>query len=226
MLALAMGMLAAPGAGAERGDAGATAAVLSAGGSGARSAATTNVLTLNAPDVNNRISAFTDFSTGRLVLTSPEGFNNPPPTPDMQCVQDSPTQISCEPGYIGVILGDLGGGDDTFAATGVIGVRIGDLSGGQRRPLSGGLGRDRIVGGSSADVIDGGTGDDSLVGAGDEDRASGGSGKDKLKGGGAQDALYGGGGPDKLDGGPRKDGCVGGGGRDSAKNCEFLKSVP
>ena len=158
MLALAVGVLAAPAAGAGGPDGGIALSLQGAFGGGARSAATANVLTLDAPDVNNRITAFTALS-GRLTLSSPEGFNNPPPAPSGQCVQDSPTQVSCDPGYITVILGDLGGGEDSFDGSGLIDVRTGDLTGGVRRPLSGGIGNDRIDGGKNYDTFfrDGGT---------------------------------------------------------------------
>jgi Ca2+-binding RTX toxin-like protein len=225
MLALAVGVLAAPAAGAGGSHGGITFGLQGALGGGARSAATANVLTLDAPDVNNRITAFT-APTGRLTLTSPEGFSNPPPAPSGQCVQDSPTQVSCNPGYITVILGDLGGGEDSFDGSGLIDVRIGDLTGGVRRPLSGGLGNDRVLGGGGPDLLDGAGGGDSLIGSGGEDLLSGGAGKDRLSGGAAPDVLYGGGGGDKLNGGAAKDGCSGGGGRDSGKSCEFLKSIP
>jgi hypothetical protein len=194
-------------------------------GDRARAAATANVLTLSSTDINNRITAFT-APDGRLTLSSPEGFNNPPPSPSGQCVQDSPTQVSCNPGYITVILGDLGGGDDSFDGTGLIDVRTGDLAGGVRRPLSGGTGNDRIIGSGGPDVLDGAGGADALIGGGGEDILTGAAGRDRLTGGAAPDALYGGGGRDKLNAGAAKDGCSGGGGRDSAKSCEFLKSVP
>jgi Ca2+-binding RTX toxin-like protein len=199
--------------------------ILAVSSGGAGTAATANVLTLNAADVNNRITAFTAPS-GRLTLASPEGFNNPPPTPGGECVQDSPTQVSCNPGYIGVILGVLGGGDDSFDGTGLIDVRTGDLAGGVRRPLSGGTGNDRIIGSGGPDLLDGGLGVDALIGGGGEDLLIGAAGRDRLNGGAAPDVLYGGAGRDKLNGGRAKDGCNGGGGRDSGKSCEFLKSVP
>jgi Ca2+-binding RTX toxin-like protein len=191
----------------------------------ARAAAIANVLTLNAPDVNNRITAYTAPS-GRLILSSPEGFNNPPPTPSGQCTQDSATQVSCDPGYIGAIVGDLGGGEDSFDGRGLIDVHVGDVAAGQRRPLRGGAGRDRIAGGGGPDLLDGAGGGDSLIGAGGEDLLGGGADRDHLAGGTAGDALFGGGGRDRLNGGPAKDGCNGGGGRDSGKGCEFRRSIP
>lgn len=224
-LALAAGTLAASAAGSGGSDGGVTLGLQGSLGGGARSAATANILTLNAPDVNNRITAFTEPS-GRLTLSSPEGFNNPPPAPSGQCVQDSPTQVSCDPGYITVILGDLGGGEDSFDGTGLIDVRTGDFAGGVRRPLSGGTGNDRIIGSGGPDLLDGAGGVDALIGGDGEDLLTGAAGKDRLSGGTAPDVLYGGGGADKLNAGAAKDGCSGGGGRDSAKNCEFLKSVP
>jgi RTX calcium-binding nonapeptide repeat (4 copies) len=196
---------------------------MSSGGAG--TAATANVLTLSSSDINNRITAFTAPS-GRLTLTSPEGFNNPPPSPSGECVQDSPTQVSCSPGFIGVIVGDLGGGDDSFDGSGLIDVRTGDFAGGVRRPLSGSVGNDRIVGSGGPDLLDGGGGADALIGGAGEDQLGGATGKDRLSGGAAQDALFGGAGRDKLNGGRAKDGCSGGGGRDSGKGCEFRKSIP
>ena len=208
------------------GGGGATAIGLDGGpGKEARAAAIANVLTLNAPDVNNRITAYTAPS-GRLILSSPEGFNNPPPTPSGQCTQDSATQVSCDSGYIGAIVGDLGGGEDAFDGRGLIDVHVGDLAAGQRRPLSGGPGSDRIAGGGGPDLLDGAGGGDSLIGAGGEDLLGGGAGPDRLAGGTAGDALFGGGGRDRLNGGPAKDGCNGGGGRDSGKSCEFRRSIP
>jgi hypothetical protein len=222
VLALAAGALAAPAASAGSG--------VSLGpdqppGSRARAAAPVNVLTLSSTEVNNRITAFTAPS-GRLTLSSPEGFNNPPPSPSGECVQDSPTEVSCNPGYITVILGDLGGGDDSFDGTGLIDVRIGDFAGGVRRPLSGGTGNDRIIGSGGPDVLDGAVGVDALIGGAGEDILTGAAGRDRLSGGASPDVLYGGRGRDKLNAGAAKDGCSGGGGRDSAKSCEFLKSVP
>jgi hypothetical protein len=222
ILALVVGALAAPTASA---GGGVSFGLDPPPGGEARAAALANVLTLSSTDVNNRIAAFTAPS-GRLTLSSPEGFNNPPPSPSGECVQDSPTQVSCNPGYITVILGDLGGGDDSFDGAGLIDVRTGDFAGGVRRPLSGGTGNDRIIGSGGPDVLDGAGGADALIGGGGEDILTGAAGRDRLSGGAAPDALYGGGGRDKLNGGRAKDGCSGGGGRDSAKSCEFLKSVP
>jgi hypothetical protein len=199
--------------------------MLAVSSGGAGTAATANVLTLSSSEINNRINAFTAPS-GRLTLTSPEGFNNPPPSPSGECVQDSPTQVSCNPGFIGVILGDLGGGDDSFDGTGLIDVRTGDVAGGVRRPLSGGAGNDRIIGSGAPDLLDGGAGADALIGGGGEDLLGGATGRDRLNGGAAPDVLFGGGGRDKLNGGRAKDGCSGGGGRDSGKGCEFRKSIP
>jgi hypothetical protein len=199
--------------------------MLAVSSGGAGTAQTANVLTLSSSEINNRINAFTAPS-GRLTLTSPEGFNNPPPSPSGECVQDSPTQVSCNPGFIGVILGDLGGGDDSFDGTGLIDVRTGDFAGGVRRPLSGGAGNDRIIGSGAPDLLDGGVGADALIGGGGEDLLGGATGRDRLNGGAAPDVLYGGRGRDKLNGGRAKDGCSGGGGRDSGKGCEFRKSIP
>jgi Ca2+-binding RTX toxin-like protein len=225
LLAALACVLVAPGASAGDGG-GATAIGLeSASGGAARAAATANVLTLNAPDVNNRITAYT-APNGRLTLSSPEGFNNPPPAPGGQCTQDSATQVSCDPGYIGAIVGDLGGGEDSFDGRGLIDVHMGDVVAGERRPLGGGPGPDRIAGGGGPDLLDGAGGGDSLIGAGGEDLLGGGAGPDRLAGGTAGDALFGGGGRDRLNGGPAKDGCNGGGGRDSGKSCEFRRSIP
>jgi Ca2+-binding RTX toxin-like protein len=222
ILALVVGAVVAPPASA---GGAVTLGLDHAHGDRARAAAPANVLTLSSTDVNNRITAYT-APNGRLTLSSPEGFNNPPPSPSGECVQDSPTQVSCSPGYITVILGDLGGGDDSFDGGGLIDVRTGDFAGGVRRPLSGGTGNDRIIGSGGPDVLDGAGGADALIGGGGEDILTGAAGRDRLAGGAAPDALYGGSGRDKLNAGAAKDGCGGGGGRDSAKSCEFLKSVP
>ena len=170
-----------------------------------------NVLTLNDQRrIDNRITAYNE-ATGRLVLTAPEGLGDPDGS-GANCRLDnakgsetSSTQVSCSPDYIGAIVGDLGSGNDSFDADPFLTVIIGGVIDGQARPLSGGAGRDRLVGGAGRDLLDGAAGPDSLVGAGADDLLDGGPGPDNLTGGLGNDKLAGGGGPDKLNGGAGKD---------------------
>ncbi|HKH40968.1 MAG TPA: hypothetical protein VKA41_03850 [Solirubrobacterales bacterium] len=55
-----------------------------------------------------------------------------------------------------MIAGDLGGGNDTFTASSDLSVMVGGVIDGERRSLSGGPGRYRIVGGAGADLLEGG----------------------------------------------------------------------
>ena len=71
--------------------------------------------------IDNRISVFTP-PTGRLALTAPEGLGDPDGS-GSACSLDNAKpgestaqEVSCVPGYIGAIVGDLGGGNDTFDA--------------------------------------------------------------------------------------------------------------
>jgi len=201
-------------------------------GRGATSSSAINVLTLNDQRrIANRISAYTD-PTGRLVLTAPEGLGDPDGS-GANCVLDnaksgenSATEVSCAPGYIGAIVGDLNGGGDTFDADPGLNVMVGAVIDGIRRPLAGGPGRDRLVGGAAPDLLDGGAGPDSIVGAGGADLLIGGQGADNLSGGGGNDMLLGGAGPDKLVGGGGRDACRGAGGTDTAKSCEIAVGIP
>src|SRR5262245_4616227 len=89
---------------------------------GAQASSPVNVLTINDQrKIDNRISAYTDGS-GRLVLSAPEGLGDPDGS-GSNCQLDNPIgqaasaqQVSCAPGYIAVIVGDLGMGNDTFDA--------------------------------------------------------------------------------------------------------------
>jgi len=199
---------------------------------GAQSSSPVNVLTINDQrKIDNRISAYTDGS-GRLVLSAPEGLGDPDGS-GSNCQLDNPIgqaasaqQVSCAPGYIAVIVGDLGMGNDTFDADPGLAVTVGGVIDGQQRPLWGGPGRDRFVGGAAADLLKGGGGGDSLIGGGGQDLVIGGSGPDNLAGGGANDVLLGGGGPDKLNGGAGRDLCRGGGAMDTGKSCEISRSIP
>jgi hypothetical protein len=183
-----------------------------------------NVFSISGTAIGNRITVFT-APTGRLAFVSAEGIK--PPSGSTQCTQDNPQQVSCDPGVVQVIVGDLAEGDDTFAASADLPVIIGGVLDGQRRPLSGGAGRDRITAGAADDLVDGGSAGDALVGNGGEDLLTGGSGPDRLTGGGSRDALFGGGGNDKLLGGAARDLCSGGPGhRDSSGACEIVRSVP
>ena len=191
---------------------------------GAATSADTTIFVLQGTQNANQISAFGD-STGRLVITSPEGIVEPD-GPAPECAQDSPTQVSCMPGYIGALAGDLGGGNDTFSAQTTLPTLIGISLVSQERPMSGGTGNDRIAGGLGGDLIGGGTGNDALLGFGGGDLVRGDAGRDSLSGGGASDHLLGGAGPDKLQGGAARDLCNGGGGIDTAKSCNATRKVP
>ena len=211
---------------------GLTDAVWTVHGHGASAAASINVLTLNDERrIDNRVSAYMS-SGGRLVLTAPEGLGAPDgdgPScglDNAKAGETSATEASCAAGYIGAIVGDLSGGSDTFDADPSLTVMIGGVISGQARPLAGGPGRDRLVGGSLSDLLDGGGGADSIAGGGGMDLLLGGPGADNLSGGGGNDSLLGGGGPDKLSGGSGKDVCRGAGGIDTAKGCELARSIP
>ena len=211
---------------------GVAASVWTVHGHGATASAAVNVLTLNDfGRVNNRISAFTG-PTGRLTITAPEGLGDPDGS-GTACALDNAKpgestaqEVSCAPGYIGAIAGDLGRGGDTFDADPSFQVMIGALIDGQGRPLEGGPGRDRLVGGTMADLIEGDGSSDSLAGGGGQDELMGGPGADNLSGGSAADWLSGGGGPDKLGGGGGRDLCRGAGGFDVAKSCETARGIP
>jgi hypothetical protein len=202
-------------------------------GHGATASASVNVLTLNDfRRVDNRISAFIGPS-GRLTLTAPEGLGDPDGS-GMACALDNAKpgestaqEVSCAPGYIGAIVGDLGSGGDTFAADPSFPVMIGAQIDGEARALEGGPGRDRLVGGTTADLIEGDGGSDSVAGGGGQDHLLGGPSADNLSGGAAADWLSGNGGPDKLGGGGGKDLCHGAGGFDAAaKSCETARGIP
>ena len=188
------------------------------------SAETKTIFNLTGTNFPGRVNAFVGPS-GRLTVVSPEGIVEPD-GPSPQCTQDSATQVSCEPGYVDVLAGDLRGGADVFTAAPSLSVGIGIDLVGPDRPLSGGAGRDQITGGSGNDLIEGGAGADVLVGAGLTDVLRGGAGSDVLRGGGAPDLLLGGRGPDTLNGGGGRDGCNGGPARDRASSCTVLKGIP
>jgi hypothetical protein len=212
LVVLAACMAAAPAAASAR--PGVTDGVWTVHGHGATAAASINVLTLNDErKIDNRITAYLG-SDGRLVLTAPEGLGDPDGDAT-NCRLDnaksgelSAPEVSCAAGYIGAIVGDLGGGSDTFDADPNLSVMVGGVIDGQARPLFGGPGRDRLVGGALNDLLVGGGGADSLVGAG------------------GTDILVGGAGPDRLIGGSGKDSCRGGGGVDTSKNCELTRGIP
>jgi Ca2+-binding RTX toxin-like protein len=193
---------------------GVTTSVWTVHSSGATVSASVNLLTVNdARSIDNRITAFIG-STGRLTLTAPEGLGDPDGSghncslDNAKAGESTAQQVSCAPGYIGAIVGDLAGGNDTFNADPALGVSVGAVIDGQRRALAGGPGRDRIVGGAAADLLAGGAGPDSLRGAG------------------GTDLLLGGAGPDKLLGGTGRDKCKGNAGSDTGKGCELSRSIP
>jgi hypothetical protein len=189
-------------------------AVWTVHGQRAGAAASLNVLTLNDQRrIDNRISAYVG-SGERLVLTAPEGLGDPDGS-GANCGLDnakpgetSAPEVSCAAGYIGAIVGDLSGGSDTFDADPGLTAMVGAVIDGQFRPLSGGPGRDRLVGGGLADLLEGGGGPDSLGGSGGDD------------------TLLGGAGPDRLNGAWGRDLCRGAGGIDTARGCEQVRSIP
>ncbi|MBM3666288.1 MAG: hypothetical protein FJW90_02195 [Actinobacteria bacterium] len=158
------------------------------------------------------------------MITSPDAITEPDGDKP-ECIQDSPTQVSCRPGFIGAVAGDLGDGNDTFTAQSTLIILIGISLVSEERPLSGGPGRDWVSGGLGGDLVNGGTGSDAIFGFGGDDLLRGQGGKDGLNGGGSADVLMGGGGPDKLHGGAARDLC-GGGGIDTAKSCNVTRKVP
>jgi Ca2+-binding RTX toxin-like protein len=171
--------------------------------------------------VNNTITVFTDQATGRLTLVSPEGFNNPPSTSAGECTQDSPTQVSCAPGVIGALVGNLGAGNDTLIADESLQIFVGLGFVGDFRPMDGGPGNDHIFGAAVRDTLTGNNGRDTLLTRGGADLAFANAGNDRLGGGAGRDELSGAGGTDKLNGGAARDICKGGRGRDSFKACEL-----
>lgn len=188
------------------------------------SAANTAIFVIEGTPAVNRIYASND-ATGRLVLSSPDGIVEPDGAAP-ECTQDTPTQVSCIPGYIGAIAGDLGSGKDVFEAAATLATPIGLSLVSDERPLAGGAGKDRIVGGIAGDLLTGGSGNDTVLGLGGGDLIRGEAGRDYLAGGGAPDVILGGSGPDRLDGGRAKDFCHGGGGVDTAKACNVTRRIP
>lgn len=205
--ACALALIAVPGAGAGDGSGGtADTAVVRANAAGATaSAGSVNTLTITGKPVDGRINVYIGV-TGRLTIVSPEGVNSPAGV--TQCTQDSPTQVSCDPGFIGAITAALLEGNDTFKASPGLPVIFGAVINGRKMPLDGGPGRDRIVGAAGPDHLVGGPGPDNLSGNGNGDLLEGNSGRDKLKGG------------------PGKDFCNGGSGKDVAKSCTAVKQIP
>jgi hypothetical protein len=208
-------------------------AVSTVHGRGASASASVNVLTLNDQrGIDNRITAYVGAG-GRLVLSAPEGLGDPDGSgancglDNAQAGETSATEVSCAAGYIGAIVGDLRRGSDTFDADPGLNVMVGDVIDGQSRPLEGGPGRDRLIGGALGDLLDGGAGADSIAGGGGMDLLMGGPGADNLSGGGANDLLLGGGGADKMNGGGGgRDVCRGAGGTDTGKGCETARGIP
>jgi len=212
LAALAAGLAAAPAAASAR--AGVADAVWTVQGQGARASASINVLTLNdTRRIDNRITAYIG-ANWRLVLAAPEGLGDPDGSGSYCDLDNAKTgettapEVSCAPGYIGAIVGDLSGGSDTFTADPGLTVMVGAVVDGQPRPLSGGPGRDRLIGGALPDLLDGAGGADSLLG------------------GAGNDVLLGDAGPDRLIGGLGRDTCRGAGGLDATKGCELARGIP
>lgn len=80
--------------------------------------------------------------------------------------------------------------------------------------VTGGNGRDVVVGTGAADVINGGAGADSLSGGNGNDTINGGAGADYIAGGNGNDTLSGEAGADRIDGGAGNDTIDGGAGGD------------
>jgi hypothetical protein len=222
--ALVPALVTAPAVPAETGRPGTTTSLARAKHSGASTADTLRIFTITGTSLAVRINSFIGPG-GRLTLVSPEGITEPDGA-NPECTQDGPTQVSCVPGFIGAIAGDLKGGPDTFTAAPTLTVSIGIALQGVDYPLSGGAGRDDLSGGAVGDLIEGGAGPDSLLGNGLSDLIRGGPGRDGIGGGTGSDALFGGGGADRLDGGPARDLCNGGGGSDIGLSCLASKKIP
>ena len=226
---LAVGLLAAfasPGAAADGTPPPATTSALApVPAGGASKAQTTSLFVLTGSAAPTRIHAFTAADTGRLTLTSPEGISAPS-SPSGACKQDNPNQVSCAPGAIAAIVGDLQAGADHVTTDPALTVAIGIRLSGPDSPLVGGDGPDLIVAGDADDLIDARRGADSVRGNGGTDLIRGGGGDDGLNGGGSPDALYGGGGADKLNGAAGRDLCVGGPARDRGRSCSVSKTIP
>jgi Ca2+-binding RTX toxin-like protein len=223
LLACALMLAIAPAARADAGAGGSTS-LTTGQPPGARAADTLRIFTITGTSLAARINAFIGPS-GRLTVVSPEGITEPDGA-NPECTQDGPTQVSCLPGFIGAIAGDLKDGPDTFTAAPTLTVSIGIELAGVDHPLSGGAGRDNLSGGGFDDLLEGGAGVDSLLGNGRSDLLRGGPGRDSLGGGLGGDALYGGGGLDRLDGGAGRDLCNGGGGADIGLSCLVSKKIP
>ena len=104
-------------------------------------------------------------------------------------------------------------GNDTFSnSTKVSVVANGGLG---NDKLSGGSGNDILDGGAGNDVLNGGAGDDTLTGDGGNDQLNGGTGDDTESGGAGNDVLNGGLDDDTMSGGSGADVLNGGGGNDT-----------
>ena len=197
---------------------------LAGGGGKAGDSGITTIFVIAGTASDNVLSLAADPSD-RLVITSPQGIMEPDADRD-ECRQDSPTQVSCTPGFIDAIAGDLGPGDDSLTAQPSLRVLVGVSLVTEARWMAAGPGRDRISGGAYGDLITGGPGADTLLGFGGDDLIKGETGRDTLFGGADSDKLLGGKGADALRGGPAKDFCHGGPGIDTAKSCNVARRIP
>src|SRR5918994_581732 len=163
-------------------------------GAGAQAPQGQILLTIRLTRINNRLRVFLGADR-RLVFRSPQGVRvpvGPDGTPDPECTLHSPTVMSCAPGHVVAVVGNMGGGTDRFVAARKVRVLIGAVVRGRLTPWSGGPGRDRLTSGGGADALDGGPGHDLLAGRGSADLLRGGKGRDRLLGGGGRDVLLGG----------------------------------
>jgi hypothetical protein len=227
VLALALGLALWPGsAGADT--PGSYRAETSAGLAGAQAAQGEVLLRIRLTRINNRLRVF-PRDDRRLAFSSPQGVRVPilpDGTPDPECTLHSPTLMSCAPGHVAAVVGNMGGGRDRFVAARRVRVLFGAVVRGRLTPWSGGPGGDRLTSGRGADALDGGPGHDLLAGRGSPDLLRGGKGRDRLLGALGRDVLLGGPGRDRLNGGAGRDFCHGGPGRDRGRRCALTRGIP
>jgi Ca2+-binding RTX toxin-like protein len=158
----------------------------------------------------DEISVTLDGTQTQFVITSTRPINPPPPP----CVQISTSQVHCPTSEFVSFSATLGDGKDTFTVGPSVTVPV-SLTGGSGRDTliggsgsdteTGGLGRDRLIGGNGRDTLNGGKSGDVEIGGKGRDTLLGGKGGDTLRGGLGRDVLRGGSGNDRLRGGPGRD---------------------
>jgi hypothetical protein len=144
--------------------------------------ASQTVLTLTGTPVDDGVSIFHGAFGELTVVTHPTVTGPGPP-----CVTHSPNQFHCPPGFVQLIVGNLGPGKDRLRVKGNVRIPVG---------LGGFNGRDKLAGGGGPDLLLGEGGSDRLKGKRGGDILCGGKGRDRLKGGPGNDRIKrGGGGP-------------------------------